>query len=414
MESTAEISSQGLQTKLELSAEYAELTRTGDATSAETFIANQLVEAVDEGEVDELPGLYAHRAVWRLQLGRASKAEKDLHAALRGHLSPDAAFEVRLLLVECYRAQDRHGEADSALRQAQESLANKPVLSALTLRHMLNVSSGRQASNGLAPEQSGESIASTRSPPMPAPVDQNQQVSANSNGAAAKPKTEAQQPPAKSKKTGSMNSGFFSSSSAHKSASAAKSANASKQRPSAPPPPPAAAPATESAPMPLAPEQVTPNVGASAGPIRADPSEDNASHPVRTRNKRAVITDITASDDQTPASNHNDIEILTNEMDDFNGLGGTVAIMEVDEDELEAALNAPPQYTNSMLPSTQAKLMRVMGTPGACKTRRTPLHACMHQRSTPSPCQQCHASQHANCDVLERLRLNMHTLFICE
>ena len=200
MERTAEISSQGLQTKLELSAEYAELTRTGDATSAETFIANQLVEAVDEGEVDELPGLYAHRAVWRLQLGRASKAEKDLHAALRGHLSPDAAFEVRLLLVECYRAQDRHGEADSALRQAQESLANKPVLSALTLRHMLNVSSGRQASNGLAPEQSGESIASTRSPPMPAPVDQNQQVSANSNGAAAKPKTEAQQPPAKEQK----------------------------------------------------------------------------------------------------------------------------------------------------------------------------------------------------------------------
>ena len=98
-----------------------------------------------------------------------------------------------------------------------------------------------------------------------------------------------------------------------------------------------------------------------------------------TRNKRAVITDISASDDQTPASNHNDIEILTNEMDDFNGLGGTVAVMEVDEDELEAALNAPPQYTNSMLPSTQAKLMRVMGTPGACKTRRTTLHACMHQ-----------------------------------
>lgn len=104
----------------------------GDGAGAVEHINDQLKSAVVDGNLESLPTLYMHRAVWRLHLGLPANAEADLLAAQRCPLSEETQTEVNLLLVQCYRALDRtedENKASAALRTSlQAGAVNSPVL----------------------------------------------------------------------------------------------------------------------------------------------------------------------------------------------------------------------------------------------------------------------------------------------
>jgi hypothetical protein len=362
-----------------LGAEYAELVRAANAVEAEQHITSKLSEAVDEGEIDVLAGLYTHRAVWRLQLGLVRKAEKDLQAALRCHLDDVSAIEVHLLLSQCYRELGRQDDAAQAAAAARQHLPEQSVVSPLVLRQVL--ASG-EATNGAVHSASPPPAASAaRSAPTPsrpaasashssaetvsdkpaaklaptartstdapfalptngATTDQNAQSAANAAAPAV---------PTKAKK-GSMSPGFFSSGPSAKRSVA-----------------PTAAPATAAAAAaePLAPEHVTPNVRATAGPIRADPAHDHVAPTVEPPPPAAAAAPpvATPSDDDNGGDVDGAGEYAGASR--YGGFGGPTVEMELDSDELEAALNTPLRLTTQLSQVEQFKMMSVIGEPGA-------------------------------------------------
>ena len=343
---------QDLATKLALGSEYAALISAGDAADAEEHLAKQLAEAVDEGEVDVLPALYAHRAVWRLQLGLVRKAEKDCSAALRCNLSRDAAIEVRSLLAQCYRELSRPEDAEVVEAEMRASLADTPVLSALALRQVLGGGGGGGAAHsaarvsGAVPSAGTASIADAAAENGAAA----QNGASKSNGVAAStgagasapdagaaPVATPSAPPAKSKK-GSMGGGFFKS-----------APDAPKLR---------AAPPQKA----LHAEDVTPNPGPTADSMPPDIALDAPPPP----SKDAAAAPSAAMTVYSDGENDGDADNLAEY--------GKVTIVDLDEDELDSALSAAPQLTADMSPQAQQRLIAVMGAPSA---RRTP-HAISH------------------------------------
>ena len=333
---------------MDLGAQYMAFVSSRDAAGAEEYITDKLAEAVDEGELDSLPALYAHRAVWRLQLGLLRKAEKDLNAAQRVKLSPEAEVEVQVLLAQCYLELDRGEDAARVISLARQGIAKSPAPSALLLRHAL--AGGAAMAPGAAPKRTNgatsASDAGTASrsahagPASAAPVPANGLAAPAANGAADAGAGAVQRSNGKR----SMAGGFLGNQKPRAAAATATS-----------PSTPAPAPTTTAAePVPV--EQVSPNVGAAAGPLHADTVSDPVATPVQPA--RAPIA-------PSGEGSHGD------DVDDsaaapiFGGAGGKVEIIDLDMDELDNALNTPPQTMTSLSPAAQQRLLKIMGTPGA-------------------------------------------------
>ena len=300
----------GLDTGLHFGAEYQALAAANDAADAEDYVAQKLMDAVDDGAVEVLPALYAHRAVWRLQLGLSRKAEKDLLAALRCPLSRDAALEVRALLIECYNVL---GRADDAARVADElrgELAAAPVVSALLLRSVVAARGGNGggvAVNGGSPSPTrrrpppAAAAAKAAAEPAAAPRDRHG-GGGSAAAAAAAPSGAVPSNGAAKPVKGSMSKGFFG---------AAKRPASASPSPAASPAPAAAAPAPD-----------------------ADADDDGAA----------------------------DVDIAL----DLTGPPGTAAVEGTSAAALEAALNTPPKLSSAMSMMEQQRLMAAMGSIGAC------------------------------------------------
>jgi hypothetical protein len=175
--------SEPASTKQTVDDEYSRFLREPDAAGAVEYINEQLKEAVVDGDVDCLPSLYSQRAVWRMQLGLARKAEADLLSALRCNLSAEASVEIQILLIQCYRALKRTEDQAQAVGALRNALTTGAVLSAVVLREALacihmsdSMSNGAKrppATNGstsqaVVPISSNESAGETRKKGMAA------------------------------------------------------------------------------------------------------------------------------------------------------------------------------------------------------------------------------------------------------
>jgi hypothetical protein len=330
-----------LMTKLRLGQEYAALASARNAVEADEYVSKKLIEAVDEGEVEILPALYAHRAVWRLQLGLVRKAEKDLLAALRCNLSKEAAMEVRVLLIHCYRELHRAVDAAKTAEEVRQHLARETVVSALILRQMLGSTepqrqkgSSTDALENMGIAQNAPDLAAARAlrevtPAKPLPP------SEPAAATACMPPTDVAPPPAKQTaaatsktKRGSMSSGFLAASTSPKPGSASLNKAAATMPPNV----------THAAPS---------NVGPPAAP--PTPPVTTAATPNGISGHLGPSSAIVADDGVIGAKAE----------------PGQVSIVDLDEDDLETALNATPKYSCSMSQQAQQKLVAVMGGPGA-------------------------------------------------
>ena len=344
---------QDLATKLALGSEYAALISAGDAADAEEHIAKQLAEAVDEGEVDVLPALYAHRAVWRLQLGLVRKAEKDCSAALRCNLTRDAAIEVRSLLAQCYRELSRPEDAEVVEAEMRASLADAPVLSALTLRQVLGGGGGGGAARSAA-RSSGAVLSAGTASKADAAAENGvtaQNGLTKSNGVAAS--TDTGRLRAQRRRRAGRCGRARRLPSPRKAAWAAVSSSQRQDAPKLRAAPPQKA---------LHAEDVTPNPGPTADSMPPDIALDAPPPP----SKDAAAAPSAAMTVYSDGENDGDADNLAEY--------GKVTIVDLDEDELDSALNAAPQLTADMLPQAQQRLIAVMGAPSA----RHPNHSIFH------------------------------------
>lgn len=160
---------------------------------AEEYISEQLRVCVDEGEIHALADLYAHRAVWRMQLGKLRAAAKDLQAALKARISGQAVVEVRALLAQCYRDTGRPDEAAEEEKQALKDAVTGSHLPVLAVKQLLSESKAKATR-----EESTTEMVSAK------PQQNSAGAASASNGSTA---TEV--PSRKQRQRGSMGGGFL-------------------------------------------------------------------------------------------------------------------------------------------------------------------------------------------------------------
>lgn len=148
---------------------YDEYVERPDPASATEHINERLREAVVDGDLEVLPQLYTHRAVWRIHAGHACEARNDLRAALRSQLTDESKIEVYVLLVQCCRMlKDFDGETE-AVTMLRQSIRAGSVPSPLVLREVLACIHGTAISTG-GVENESLSVASSDGSVVPPPV----------------------------------------------------------------------------------------------------------------------------------------------------------------------------------------------------------------------------------------------------
>lgn len=189
---------------------YDEYVERPDPTSATEHINERLREAVVDGNLEALPQLYTHRAVWRMHAGQACEARNDLRAALRSQLTDESKIEVYVLLAQCCRMlKDFDGETE-AVTLLRQSMRAGSLPSPLVLREILSCMHGNPSSTSPT-ENESLSVASSDGSVVPPPVkDPQQKPGSTQDQAPASPlrETRVKSPPQDRKK--GMASGFLS------------------------------------------------------------------------------------------------------------------------------------------------------------------------------------------------------------
>jgi hypothetical protein len=277
---------------------YVKLISEKDSAEAEEYISEQLKQCVVEGDIETVAKLYAHRAVWRMQLGLLRKAVKDLQAALRCKISAEAEVDVRILLSQCYREMSSPEDAAQEEKQAMERAATMAHVPVLALKHIL---AGGSKSKATTRANVTAKIAAKAQP------DSSEHTESNGSDNTDK------QTKALRQRGGSMGAGFLISPRASTAVSTNPAISSS------------AGSATES------------------GAVHADGAAHSMHHVVALP-KAAVSYDKEDDDEEPVVAAHR---------------GGGVTITDVDADELEKILSTPIKMASD--PKVEARLRALQG-----------------------------------------------------